>query len=135
VATITKTYTDGDGAALPGTVTFTPYTVAAGRAVKGSPVVATVNPSTGAMSQALTSGSIYAVREDVKMRSVRQTVIVVGSSNGTLDAQDHYPGVIEAHLFTAGGEDGAGVPAGGGDGQILAKASAADYDTEWITPA
>lgn len=33
------------------------------------------------------------------------------------------------------GEDGIGVPGGGGDGQVLAKASAADYETEWINPA
>lgn len=32
----------------------------------------------------------------------------------------------------ADGQDGQGVPAGGADGQILAKASATDYDTEWI---
>ena len=30
------------------------------------------------------------------------------------------------------GEDGVGVPAGGGAGQVLAKASAADFDTEWV---
>jgi hypothetical protein len=37
----------------------------------------------------------------------------------------------------AGPEDGAagvGVPAAGADGQVLAKASATDYDTEWIDP-
>jgi len=32
------------------------------------------------------------------------------------------------------GADGVGVPAGGGLGQILAKASATDYDTHWIDP-
>lgn len=31
------------------------------------------------------------------------------------------------------GATGAGVPAGGSTGQVLAKASAADYDTSWIT--
>jgi hypothetical protein len=34
----------------------------------------------------------------------------------------------------ADGADGVGVPAAGADGQILAKASATDYDTEWIDP-
>lgn len=32
----------------------------------------------------------------------------------------------------ADGADGVGVPAGGGAGQVLAKASATDYDTEWV---
>lgn len=31
----------------------------------------------------------------------------------------------------ADGDDGVGVPAGGSTGQVLAKASATDYDTEW----
>lgn len=35
-------------------------------------------------------------------------------------------------LQGAQGEDGVGVPAGGLEGQILAKASATNYDTEWI---
>jgi len=34
----------------------------------------------------------------------------------------------------ADGADGVGVPVGGTTGQILAKASATDYDTEWIAP-
>lgn len=33
------------------------------------------------------------------------------------------------------GADGAGVPAGGTTGQVLAKASNADLDTEWVTPS
>jgi hypothetical protein len=32
------------------------------------------------------------------------------------------------------GIDGVGVPAGGTTGQVLAKASETDYDTEWATP-
>lgn len=32
------------------------------------------------------------------------------------------------------GEAGIGVPAGGADGFVLAKASASDYDTEWVDP-
>ena len=34
----------------------------------------------------------------------------------------------------AAGEDGPGVPLGGASGQVLAKASAADNDTEWVDP-
>jgi hypothetical protein len=34
----------------------------------------------------------------------------------------------------ADGANGVGVPAGGSDGQHLAKASNSDYDTEWVTP-
>lgn len=34
----------------------------------------------------------------------------------------------------ADGADGSGVPAGGGDGQLLAKASLTDGDVEWIDP-
>jgi hypothetical protein len=34
----------------------------------------------------------------------------------------------------AGGGGGEGVPVGGTTGQVLAKASATDYDTEWIAP-
>lgn len=33
------------------------------------------------------------------------------------------------------GQTGAGVPTGGTTGQVLAKASGTDYDTEWITPS
>lgn len=32
------------------------------------------------------------------------------------------------------GQDGVGVPSGGTQGQVLAKASATDYDTTWVTP-
>jgi hypothetical protein len=32
------------------------------------------------------------------------------------------------------GEPGVGVPTGGTEGQVLAKVSATDYDTEWVTP-
>lgn len=32
------------------------------------------------------------------------------------------------------GKDGEGVPAGGAAGQVLAKKTAADYDTQWIDP-
>lgn len=35
----------------------------------------------------------------------------------------------------ADGTDGVGVPTGGSAGQVLAKASNSDYDTEWITPS
>ena len=35
----------------------------------------------------------------------------------------------------ADGADGVGVPAGGTAGQVLAKASGTDYDTEWTTPS
>lgn len=35
----------------------------------------------------------------------------------------------------ADGADGVGVPVGGTTGQVLAKASAIDYDTEWVTPS
>ena len=31
------------------------------------------------------------------------------------------------------GDDGVGIPSGGADGYVLAKASAVDYDTEWIS--
>lgn len=34
----------------------------------------------------------------------------------------------------ADGADGVGVPAGGTTGQVLAKASGTDYDTEWVAP-
>lgn len=34
----------------------------------------------------------------------------------------------------APGKDGEGVPAGGAAGQVLAKKTAADYDTQWIDP-
>lgn len=33
------------------------------------------------------------------------------------------------------GASGVGVPAGGGTGQVLAKVSATDHDTEWVTPS
>ena len=35
----------------------------------------------------------------------------------------------------ADGTDGVGVPSGGTAGQVLAKASGTDYDTEWVTPS
>ena len=45
---------------------------------------------------------------------------------------------VDVYTPTARGEKGdtgAGVPAGGDVGQVLAKATAADNDTEWITPS
>lgn len=35
----------------------------------------------------------------------------------------------------ADGADGVGVPTGGSTGQVLSKASATDYDTEWVDPS
>ena len=35
----------------------------------------------------------------------------------------------------ADGADGEGVPTGGTEGQVLAKATGADFDTEWVAPA
>ena len=49
--------------------------------------------------------------------------------NGT-DGQDGAPGANGRD-----GEDGVGVPAGGNKGDVLAKKTGADNDTEWITPA
>ena len=46
------------------------------------------------------------------------TVAPVGSSGGVIITR---------------GPDGIGVPAGGSSGQVLAKASSADYDTHWVT--
>lgn len=34
----------------------------------------------------------------------------------------------------AAGADGAGVPAGGTTGQLLAKTSGTDFDTQWVSP-
>lgn len=36
-------------------------------------------------------------------------------------------------VFTTNGADGVGVPSGGTTGQLLAKASNTNYDTEWVT--
>jgi len=43
--------------------------------------------------------------------------------------------VVMENLSGAGGPAGPGVAAGGGTGQVLRKATAADYDTEWYTPS
>ena len=37
--------------------------------------------------------------------------------------------------FTDVGPQGVGVPEGGDEGQVLAKASDDDYDTEWVDPS
>ncbi len=42
--------------------------------------------------------------------------------------------VIPQGATGAAGADGEGVPTGGTQGQVLAKVSSTDYDTEWITP-
>jgi hypothetical protein len=42
---------------------------------------------------------------------------------------------VDASAAGANGLDGEGVPAGGSAGQILAKVSSSDYDTQWVDPA
>lgn len=71
---------------------------------------------------------------------------VYQNSGGTLDSVissttgDYLPSMGLALLRGAAGEqgpagdDGLGVPAGGTTGQVLAKASGADNDTEWVDP-
>lgn len=54
------------------------------------------------------------------------------------DGQDGAPGKDGAPgqrgLPGYNGKNGVGVPVGGTDGQVLAKASGDDYDTEWVNP-
>jgi hypothetical protein len=50
------------------------------------------------------------------------------------------PAVVELGTGPTGaqgpaGDDGVGIPEGGTTGQVLAKASGDDYDTEWVTPS
>lgn len=50
-----------------------------------------------------------------------------------VDGADHLPKLVdEADVVTS--LAGQGIPAGGSTGQLLAKASGTDYDTEWTTP-
>ena len=61
--------------------------------------------------------------------AVAHSPIIDGGTWWTWDAS------TSAYVDTgveATGEDGVGVPAGGTTGQVLAKASGTDYDTEWV---
>ena len=48
---------------------------------------------------------------------------------------EHGGRIYDFDFYNIKGEDGEGVPTGGTQGQVLAKASGTDYDTEWIDPA
>jgi hypothetical protein len=66
------------------------------------------------------------------------SAVLTGLSGGTL-ILDGISSTLAATLAPfyqgdpgADGADGVGVPVGGTSGQVLAKASATDYDTEWV---
>ena len=57
---------------------------------------------------------------------------ITGGHSVTITDKDHPTGQT---FNVMDGEDGLGVPSGGTTGQVLAKASNSDNDTEWITPS
>lgn len=125
---ITKTYTDSAGSALAGSVVFTPYTMVGGKPVAGQAVVASLSAS-GQMTASLSEATIYGVSERIRQRGRGEMVVRTGDSAADLDELPRYGNVVEALLLGV-----VGIPAGGTTGQVLAKASDDDFDTEWVSP-
>jgi len=64
---------------------------------------------------------------DEQVRDVMAATLVAGS-NVTVTVDDP----ANTITIASSGGGGGGVPAGGGTGQVLAKASPADFDTDWV---
>lgn len=124
-----------------GVVVFQPYTVTGGKAsASGDPVIGELTD--GELSVSLDEDTIYAVTERLYMRSTKDYVVVTGDAGADLADLSRYGTVADATLAvllaTGGaqgpqGPAGPGVPAGGTTGQVLAKASDDDFDTEWVS--
>lgn len=57
---------------------------------------------------------------------------ITGGHSVTITDADHPTGQTFNVMDGTNGQDGHGVPSGGTTGQVLAKASGTDYDTEWV---
>ncbi len=66
---------------------------------------------------------------DVATPPVGKLAVFIDQADGYLAEKDD-----TGTVMTLKGAPGEGVPAGGTTGQILAKASGTDYDTDWIDP-
>jgi hypothetical protein len=64
---------------------------------------------------------------DVSVTTTGDAEVTVDGTNVTVAVTP-----IEVEVTIASGQPGVGIPAGGATGQVLAKASGADYDTEWV---
>ena len=99
--------------------------------------------ASGTWQGAWDSGTAYVVGDVVENGGSSYIAIADGTNHEPPDAS--YWGLVASKGDTgatgatgaagADGADGVGVPAGGTTGQVLAKASATDYDDEWVTPS
>lgn len=83
----------------------------------------------------LTGDAVYVVRE--KVGSMNRSWHLLVPDATPIDLNTAYPGTEQewTGVVLPGGGGGAGVPAGGTTGQVLAKVDDTDYNTEWATPA
>lgn len=83
------------------------------------------NGYNGTDGDKINDANIY---EDGGLTRVELTQVGITEHGGKIYDFDFY------NIKGADGKDGEGVPTGGTQGQILAKASGEDYDTEWVDP-
>ena len=72
------------------------------------------------------NGTDYAVGDAVSYNG-SSYVMYVNATAGTLPTDD-----TKWMILASQGTNGVGVPSGGSTGELLAKASGTNYDTEWI---
>lgn len=150
--TVTGRLIDGAGAAIEGNVTFTPSpaylvnTTAVPSPVTIIPKPVTVQLADGAFTTTLTATddpdnnpSGWTYRVDFALTGAKRASFSIEvPEGGTVDLSTVAPvataGGVTITQGPAGeaGPAGPGVATGGAAGQLLAKASAADYDTTWV---
>lgn len=144
--TVTGRLIDSLGNPIEGKVTFTPspaYLLNA--SAEPSPVTIIPKPVTvtladGAFSTTLTAtddtdnnphGWTYKVAFNLT-GAKRASFDIQVPEGETVDLTTVAPVGSSGGVTITRGPDGIGVPAGGSSGQVLAKASGSDYDTEWV---
>ncbi len=111
----------GDGEALPVAVT-----------AEGGTVTWTVTAADTAYEGSGEAQLLYLVNGKIKKSEVWQTRILRSLSSGETPPEP-YEGWVEQVLEAAAAVEEA-IPAGGTAGQVLTKASDADYETKWADP-
>lgn len=143
--TLNGKYVTSDGVPASGTVTFAPVIAATNATldawVTTGPVTATLDGSGAFTVQLLASDDpTWSADDDIAYRVIeeltgvgRRTYLVTLPDPGPYDLHELQP-EASAPTVTMVPVPGPGVATGGTTGQVLAKASDTDYDTEWVAP-